>query len=213
MLITFEGNECTGKSTQIAILADKMRAEGHSVVTIREPGGTELGEQCRELIKHYTGGRMFPETELLLVNASRAQLVRQVIRPALDVGQIVICDRYSDSTVAYQHFGRLLDGKMVADVIRCATGDTVPNLTILLVASRETIRTRKAKRDEEQPYRLDRFESMDQEFFDRVEQGYMTLAENSVNCRVVGADGPVEDVAKDIWANVQSALRMRKVRI
>ena len=108
MFITFEGTEGCGKSTHIERLADRLRQEGHTVCVLREPGGTESGEAIRKLLKHGPDN-LTPETELLLMNASRAQLVREVIRPALAEGQIVLCDRFYDSSTVYQGTGRGLD--------------------------------------------------------------------------------------------------------
>src|SRR4030095_12973724 len=108
--ITFEGTEGSGKSTQISLLAEQLRALKHSVRTIREPGGTPIGEEIRHTLKHsVTNQAMTSEAELLLMNASRAQLVREVIRPALDAGEIVLSDRFYDSSIAYQGYGRGLD--------------------------------------------------------------------------------------------------------
>src|SRR5438045_5199188 len=124
VLITFEGTEGNGKSTQISLLAEHLRALGHSVRTIREPGGTPIGEEIRHTLKHSAANQaMTWETELLLMNASRAQLVREVIRPALAAGSIVLCDRFYDSTVAYQGYGRGLGLKLVNGMIDVAVGE------------------------------------------------------------------------------------------
>src|SRR5256885_15747121 len=121
LFITFEGTEGSGKSTQISILAEQLRALGHNVRTIREPGGTPIGEEIRHTLKHSLSNQaMTSEAELLLMNASRAQLVREVIRPALRAGEIVLCDRFYDSTIAYQGYGRGLDLKMVNAIIDVA---------------------------------------------------------------------------------------------
>ena len=110
LFITFEGTEGSGKSTQISLLAERLRELGHTVRTLREPGGTPIGEEIRHTLKHSKDNdAMTPEAELLLMNASRAQLVREVIRPALAAGEIVLCDRFYDSTTAYQGYGRQLD--------------------------------------------------------------------------------------------------------
>ena len=114
LFITFEGTEGSGKSTQIPLLAERLKSLGHHVRTLREPGGTAIGEEIRHTLKHsQNNDAMTPEAELLLMNASRAQLVREVIRPALDGGDIVLCDRFYDSTTAYQGYGRQLDLAMV----------------------------------------------------------------------------------------------------
>src|SRR5437667_5185896 len=133
LFITFEGTEGSGKSTQISLLAERLRGMGFSVRTTREPGGTPIGEEIRHTLKHSADNQaMTAEAELLLMNASRAQLVREVIRPALAGGEIVLCDRFSDSTIAYQAYGRGLDLKQVQSVIDFAVGETRPDLTLLL---------------------------------------------------------------------------------
>src|SRR5215471_1038863 len=118
LFITFEGTEGSGKTTQISLLAERLRFRGHHVRTVREPGGTPIGEEIRHTLKHSADNQaMTSEAELLLMNASRAQLVREVIRPALAGGEIVLCDRFYDSTVAYQGYGRGLDLKLVNAII------------------------------------------------------------------------------------------------
>src|SRR5438105_9104373 len=118
VFITFEGTEGSGKSSQVRFLTERLRAAGRTVRSLREPGGTPIGEEIRHTLKHSPSNQaMTPEAELLLMNASRAQLVREVIRPALEAGEIVICDRFYDSTTAYQGFGRQLDLSLVASII------------------------------------------------------------------------------------------------
>src|SRR6266436_6972042 len=134
IFITFEGTEGSGKSTQISRLAERLRRLGRTVRTLREPGGTPIGEEIRHTLKHSAQNQaMQAETELLLMNASRAQLVREVIRPALAAGEVVLCDRFYDSTTAYQGYGRQLDLKLVQAIIAAAVGDTRPDLTLLLL--------------------------------------------------------------------------------
>ena len=143
LFITFEGTDGCGKSTQISLLAERLRALGRHVRTLREPGGTPIGEEIRHTLKHSQDNHaMTPETELLLMNASRAQLVREVIRPALAMGEIVLCDRFYDSTTAYQGHGRRLDLKMVQELIDVAVGGTRPALTLLLVVPQSVTRER-----------------------------------------------------------------------
>src|SRR5665811_2383006 len=133
VFITFEGTEGCGKSTQIAALAERLQSLGHRVRQLREPGGTPIGEEIRHTLKHSKDNHaMTSEAELLLMNASRAQLVREVIRPALADGEIVLCDRFYDSTTAYQGYGRQLDLQMVKSIIDLAVGDTQPDLTLLI---------------------------------------------------------------------------------
>src|SRR3954469_17284854 len=132
VFITFEGTEGSGKSTQISLLAEHLRTLGHNVRTIREPGGTPIGEEIRHTLKHSAANQaMTWEAELLLMNASRAQLVREIIRPELEAGHIVLCDRFYDSTTAYQGYGRQLDLKWVKTIIELAVGNPRPNLALL----------------------------------------------------------------------------------
>src|SRR5260221_1307594 len=138
LFITFEGTEGCGKSTQFKLLAGRLQGLGHRLRTLREPGGTPIGEEIRHTLKHSQHNQaMTAEAELLLMNASRAQLVREVIRPALAAGEIVLCDRFYDSTTAYQGHGRGLDLETVRRVIDFAVGDTRPDLTLLMLVSHE----------------------------------------------------------------------------
>src|ERR1700691_2831136 len=178
LFITFEGTEGCGKSTQIALLADRLQKLNYqNVLVLREPGGTPIGEEIRHPLKHSQQNQaMTAEAELLLMNASRAQLVREIIRPALVAGEIVLCDRFYDSTVAYQGYGRGLDLKLIQGVIDFAVGETRPKLTLLLQISPETSAARLAARQSVQPVSRDRFEEADQEFFERVAKGYRAIA-------------------------------------
>src|SRR5437016_14442225 len=147
LFITFEGNEGSGKSTQISLLADRLRSLGYRVRTLREPGGTPIGEEIRHTLKHSKANEaMTPEAELLLMNASRAQLVREVIRPALAAGEIVLSDRFYDSTTAYQGHGRQLDLNMVQSIVDAAVEETRPDLTLLFLLPRDVAEERRLRR-------------------------------------------------------------------
>src|SRR5581483_6209809 len=147
VLISFEGTEGCGKSTQITLLAERLYSLGRDVRLVREPGGTPIGEEIRHTLKHSAKNEaMTAEAELLLMNASRAQLVREVLRPALQAGEVVLCDRYYDSTTAYQGYGRGLDLKLVEAVIDFAVGETRPGLTLLLSVPAEVSAARLASR-------------------------------------------------------------------
>lgn len=199
LFVTFEGSEGSGKSTQIQLLAERLSAAGHLVQAVREPGGTAVGEQIRALVKHNPED-MLPETELLLINASRAQLVREIIRPALASGKIVLCDRFFDSTIAYQVFGRQLDGAQVQRVIDFAVGDTHPDLTLLLRVPLEISEQRRKDRGAGP----DRFEQENREFFRRVEQGYDAIASNTgTRVRALDATQPISAVAEEVWRWVE----------
>ncbi len=208
LFISFEGTEGCGKSTQVELLARQLRLLGHRVRTLREPGGTPIGEEIRHTLKHSQGNAaMTAEAELLLMNASRAQLVREVIRPALDTGEIVLCDRFYDSTTAYQGYGRGLDLEKVKTVIDFAVGETRPDLTLLFTVAPEISELRRAMRQSTLPFIRDRIEESDREFFQRVDQGFATLAAAETGrVKVVEASGSVENVFTKIWALVQSAL-------
>src|SRR6266702_26123 len=173
LLISLEGTEGGGKTTQITLLAERLRKLGRAVRVIREPGGTPIGEEIRHTLKHSEQNRaMTPEAELLLMNASRAQLVREVIRPALTSGEIVLCDRFYDSTVAYQGYGRQLSLKRVKAIIDFAVGETRPDLTLLMVVSHEVSQERLLALQSTLPFMRDRIEQADRAFFDRVARGY-----------------------------------------
>jgi len=206
--ITFEGSEGCGKSTQVELLARQLRGLGYRVRTLREPGGTPIGEEIRFTLKHSkNNAAMTPEAELLLMNASRAQLVREIIRPALDAGEIVISDRFYDSTTAYQGYGRQLDLQVVQTIIDIAVGETRPNLTLLLTVSPEISELRRAMRQSTLPFMRDRIEEADRKFFDRVDQGFAAIAAAEPNrFRLVEAGGSLENVSNRIWDLVRPVL-------
>jgi dTMP kinase len=206
LLISFEGTEGCGKTTQITLLAERLRAYGRSVRLVREPGGTPIGEEIRHTLKHSQQNHaMTAEAELLLMNASRAQLVREVIRPALAAGEIVLCDRFYDSTIAYQGYGRGLDLKLIRGVIDFAVGETRPQLTLLLEISPETSAARLASRQSGQPLARDRFEEADPSFFERVAKGYEAIAvAEPGRVKVVEAAGSLKTVSETIWRQVET---------
>ncbi len=207
IFITFEGTEGCGKSTHIKKLATCLKEEGHTVRTLREPGGTESGEEIRELLKHGPDN-LAPQAELLLMNASRAQLVREIIRPALAAGEVVLCDRFFDSTTVYQGTGRGLDAVHVQSLIDFAVGKTRPDLTLLLQIPLETSEKRRANRRGS-----DRFESANREFFMRIEAGYAALAEAEPDrIQVIDANRPLENVQADIMSAVSTALKNANIR-
>ena len=208
LFITFEGTEGSGKSTQISLLATRLGSFGYPMRTLREPGGTAIGEELRYILKHSKDNTaMTPEAELLLMNASRAQLVREVIRPALASGEIVLCDRFYDSTTAYQGYGRKLDLKMVETITAFAVGDTHPDLTLLLMVSQELSETRRAARQSSLPFVRDRMEEADRDFFARVAEGYEKIAESEPErVRILDASQSVESVARSIWKHVEPIL-------
>ncbi len=232
LFITFEGTEGSGKSTQIAVLAEKLSALGLTVRRLREPGGTPIGEEIRHTLKHSDANHaMTSEAELLLMNASRAQLVREIIRPMLATGQVILCDRFFDSTTAYQGYGRELDLKKVAEVIDFAVGETRPDLTLLLhvpIAVSEARRqTRQAmlldvpqKKNRKQVATLpfaetlrDRMEEADRTFFERVEKGYLAIASAEPDrIKQIDATQSMESVTHEIWKLVEPLVKKAQAR-
>jgi dTMP kinase len=208
LFITFEGTEGSGKSTQISLLSERLRGLGRTVRAVREPGGTPIGEEIRHTLKHSMANQaMTPEAELLLMNASRAQLVREVIRPSLDAGQIVLCDRFYDSTTAYQGYGRQLNLRVVDAVIDVAVGNTRPNLTLFLMVPPEVSRQRRLSRQSTMPFMRDRMEEADDNFFARVAKGYQAIAAAEPNrVRTINAAGTVQETQTTIWKLVEPLL-------
>lgn len=208
LFITFEGTEGSGKSTQIQRLADKFRATGRTVRLLREPGGTPIGEEIRHTLKHSEANHaMTAEAELLLMNASRAQLVRELIRPALAAGEVILCDRFYDSTTAYQGHGRGLDLAQVKSIIDFAVGETRPHLTLLLMVPVEVSEARRAARQSGQPAQRDRMEEADRSFFQRVEAGYRAVAAaEPQRVRWIDATQSIDAVTAAIWQEVAPRL-------
>lgn len=203
LFIVFEGPEGAGKSTQIARLAAHLRGLGRTVVTTREPGGTDLGRALRALVLT-PGNRVGPMAEFLLYAADRAQHVADVIAPALAAGSDVIGDRYTAASVAYQGHGRGLDVEFVATVNRYATEGLRPDLTVLLDIEPASGLDRVAKRDEGE---RDRLESEHLDFHLRVRQGYLRLAREEPGWLVVDAERSLDEVAAEVSAAASSLLR------
>ncbi len=174
LFITFEGPEGSGKSTQARLLAEWLREQGLNVLFTREPGGTPIGDRVRQILLSPDHTDLTPEAEVLLFSASRAQLVRQVILPHLEQGGIVVCDRYADSTYAYQGYGRGLDMDTLRYITRFATRGLVPDLTFLIdVPVQEGLRRKQAGTGADD---WNRMEAEVQAYHERVRQGYLELA-------------------------------------
>jgi dTMP kinase len=212
LFITFEGTEGSGKSTQISLLARRLRGLGYTVQTTREPGGTAIGEEVRHTLKHSKDNdAMTPEAELLLMNASRAQLVREFIRPALDAGEIVLSDRFYDSTIAYQGYGRGLDLDMVKKVVKFAVGETIPNLTLLLTVPQSVGEERRLARQATLPFMRDRLEEAGQGFFARVLEGYEAIAKTEPQrVRLIDGTGQPAEIEAAIWRAVEPLLPKKR---
>jgi dTMP kinase len=205
LFITLEGPDGSGKSTQIARLAERLRGIGHDVCLTREPGGTLIGDQVRTVLHDLKNTAMQPQAEILLYSASRAQLVGEVIRPHLERGGTVLCDRYADSTLAYQGYGHGLDLELLRTITRFATGGLTPDLTLLLDMDVETgLRRRKAGGD------WNRLDAYEVDFHRRVRQGYRKLAETEPERWVViNASVSVEELGERIWEAVERRLEVR----
>jgi dTMP kinase len=204
-LISFEGSEGSGKSSQIARLAEHLQRLKRDVVTVREPGGTEIGEQIRNIIVHNSkGDEMCPETELLLFAAARAQLVREVIAPALARGAIVLSDRFLDSSTVYQGIGRNLAANPVSQINRFAVGNVMPDLTIVIDVPIKVGLARIHQRASDLPDRMER-ENID--FYNKIRDGYLVLAKG-LPARFVVVDGRKDELAteKKIWAVVKARI-------
>lgn len=206
-LITFEGPEGAGKSTQAAMLIAKLEAYGLEVVYAREPGGTKLGEAIRGVLQYNAAGEApCPESEVLLFEASRAQLVRQIIRPALERGAWVVCDRFADSTTAYQGFGRGFSVELMETINRFAIGEAVPDMTILLDVNVSLGLQRCAKRQIGKKGPADRIEGESLEFHEKVRRGYLELARRyPERFRKVDAMRYAEPIAEEVWTLVREA--------
>lgn len=197
--ISFEGGEGSGKSTQARLLADRIRAGGRDVVVTREPGGTPLGERIRELI---LAGRPALDAEFLLFAAARAEHVAAVIRPALDAGRWVICDRFHDSTRVYQGMLAGVDAGLLDIVERHTIAGAVPDLTMVLDVDPTTGRTRAEERGA-----LNRYDAEHIDYHRRIRDGFLAIAKaEPARCVVIDAGRPVEVVAGDVWRSVASRL-------
>ncbi len=206
MFITFEGPEGSGKSTQLPKLARFLEESGLSVVKTREPGGTKIGDQIREVLVRMDNTELHPRTEILLFLAARAQLVEELIIPSLQQGKIILCDRYGDSTLAYQGYGHGLDLETLRAMLHFATGGLKPDLTILLDV--DIMTGLKRKKIKEEWNRLDAFELS---FHERVRAGYHILAEQEPErWKIVDATQDPDQVQEEIRALVLDAIEKKK---
>lgn len=203
--ISFEGGEASGKSLQAQRLAAALRDRGLDVVLVREPGGTPAGERIREILLHTREVALSPEAQALLFTAARAQLVREVIRPALERGAVVVADRYFDSTIAYQGSGLGADPEGLRAITRFAVGDTIPERTFLLDVPVEVIVERARARGADRKW--DRFEVREREFHERLREGYLRLAAAEPGrFVVVRGDRDEAAIARDVRRQVDALL-------
>jgi len=204
--ITFEGIDGCGKTTQLRLLATKLRESGRTVVETVEPGGTEIGQQIRRILLDPANSAIHARAELLLYFGSRAQNVEQVIRPALAKGQVVLCDRFTDSTLAYQGCGRGLDSNMILELDRIACQSLKPNATVLIEIDGATSLARARRRNERTDLSESRIDEESFAFHERVRRGYRALAESEPE-RFVAIDG--RGSISEVAAAIREALRNR----
>jgi dTMP kinase len=205
VLITFEGVEGSGKSTQVERLAKHLAALGMSCLVSREPGGTPIGEAVRRILLDPKHGEMHGLTELFLYLASRNQFVREMVLPGLESGRVVVLDRFGDSSTAYQGFGRELGEKLVARLNKLATAAVRPSLTVLVDVPVSVGQKRKASGD------LDRLERERVEFHERVRQGYLRVARRAPGrFRIVDGTLPADELERSVFRHVEELLK-RKV--
>ncbi len=199
VFISFEGGEGTGKTTQIALLADSLQKKGYEVAVTREPGGTPEAEKIRDLLVQREGGDWTPMAESLLLFAARNMHVKDLIAPALAEGKVVICDRFTDSTRAYQSYGRGLDRNIVEGLNNLSLNGFSPSLTFILDMPVEQGLMRAEKRLADNLSQEDRFERMDVEFHERLRRGYLEIAEQEPGrCHVINAGRSVAEIAEDL---------------
>lgn len=203
--ISFEGSEGCGKSTQIRLLIETLATLGHEPLLVREPGGTPIGETIRHLLQHSDEGReMSPETELLLFAASRAQLVRQTILPALAAGRVVISDRFLDSTTVYQGVARKISAEHVEQINRFAAGTRLPDVTFVLDMNPSDAMGRLEERRANGDARRDRMEEEPPAFYEAVRNGYLAIARAEPDrLRVIDASQPPSTIAQIIRTELQ----------
>lgn len=209
MFITFEGPDGSGKTTQIALLGEYLTEQGYAVCLTREPGGTPIGEQIRAVLHDRANREMVPRAELLLYSASRAQLVDEVIRPALAAGQIVLCDRFYDSSLAYQGYGHGLDLEALRQITAFATGGLRPDLTLYIDIEPQVGLSRRQRDGSAEWNRLD---ALALEFHERVREGYRRLMAAEPE-RWVCVDGnrPIEAIQEEIRTLVLERLAQRGI--
>lgn len=207
MFITFEGPDGGGKTTQVAMTVETLKARGHNVLLTREPGGTDIGNQIRHVLHDMKNQAMHPRTELLMYSASRAQIVEEVIKPQLAKGGLVICDRFFDSTYAYQGYGHGLDLNQLKQITEFATGGLKPDLTILLdIAPEDSLQRRLSSLDKGGEW--NRLDAMALDFHKRVRDGYHALAAaEPKRWVVINAAQSVEKVQSDILAVLDKRLK------
>ncbi|MGE5400133.1 MAG: dTMP kinase [Ignavibacteriales bacterium] len=206
MFITFEGLDFCGKSTQVSLLEDYLIGNNRNVKIIREPGGTVISEKIRDVLLDKKNDKMFIETEILLFSAARAQLVREIIRPFLKQGYYVISDRFYDSTIAYQGFGRSIPMEFVNNITQFAVGDTVPDITFFIDVPIEELEKRKNAKGSEE---LDRIEVSKKSFYENVRKGYHHLAKTEKRFILINGMLSIDEIHEIIVREVKMMEEMK----
>jgi len=199
VFITFEGIEGSGKSTQIKLLGESLTQRGHKVEIVREPGGTELGEKIRNIFLSSSEEKIDPFSEVMLLYASRKNLDVNVIRPNLESNNIVIADRYSDATIAYQSYGKGLDAQVIKDIHNFSSIST-PNLTFFIDINENLSKQRISGRE------IDRMEKESLEFFSRVRTGYLEISRNNNRVHIIDGEKSIDQISIDILKIVEGAI-------
>ena len=200
MFITFEGIDFCGKSTQIELLKSTLQKNKKKVQVIREPGGTEISEKIRTLLLDKENSKMLMETEFLLFSASRAQLVREKIRPYLDEGIYVISDRFHDSSTAYQGYGRGISIEVILSIHKLAIENTIPDITFFIDIPVEIAEQRRKEKLNEH---LDRIENSNKDFYSRVRNGYLELAKSENRFRILNGTDNIENIHEKIINEIE----------
>ena len=200
MFISFEGIDFSGKSTQIELFKDYLVEHNKEVEVIREPGGTDISEKIRQVLLDNKNNELFAEAELLMFSASRAQLVREKIRPYLEKGIYVISDRYHDSSTAYQGYGRGIPIETVKQIHQLAIGDTIPDLTFFIDIPVGIANERRKKKSKG---KLDRIELADTEFYNRVRTGYLEIAKQEERFKVIDGTQTIETIQNQIISELE----------
>lgn len=194
--ISFEGIDFSGKTTQIELLTEQLNQKGEEVLILREPGGTTISEQIRDILLDKNHNEMTDLCEVFLYSAARHQLINEKVIGELEKGNFVIADRYVDSTTAYQGFGRRLPMDLIRDINRAATGDLLPGLTFVLDIDPDQVLDRRKERNLE----IDRLESSGKDFYDRVHKGYHKIAElDPIRVKIIDATKTVDQIKSEIW--------------
>ena len=200
MFISFEGIDFSGKSTQIELLKDYLVEHNKKVEILREPGGTEISEKVRNILLDNKNEELFAEAELFLFSASRAQLVREKIRPYLEKGIYVISDRFHDSSTAYQGYGRGIPLEVVNQIHQLAIGEMIPDLTLFIDIP---VGIAKERRKKKSKVKLDRIETADTEFYNRVRNGYLEIARREERFKVIDGTQTIETIQNQIISELE----------